>query len=96
MAGSRRTEPLPSDWAETRVRIADRDNHVCQLGYSNCTILGTQVDHIIPSSVQRIESDQNLQLVCGNCHSKKTAREANNSKPKRKRPKDSRHPGLIN
>lgn len=96
---TRRTAPLPRDWNRTRIRIARRDNNLCQLRYAGCKRFaplgqGGETDHIIPVSQGGSDEDANLQHACAHCHAIKTAREANRAKPKRRRTAP-RHPGLA-
>lgn len=63
-------------WKKVRNLIKIRENGLCQQCLSEKRItVGTIVDHIIPMSVdwdKRLE-ENNLQLLCIECHNKKTA-----------------------
>jgi len=90
-----RTAPLPRGWAtRTRPRILRRDP-TCTLR-THCTGAdSTEVDHIGDPTDH---GDDNLRGVCTRCHAHRTGQQgaaaANEAKPKRLRPADSRHPGL--
>ncbi|MCU7557266.1 HNH endonuclease [Macrococcus capreoli] len=62
-------------WRNKRKKIIKRDNHLCQYCFKEGLIVaGNVVDHIIPSKVEwskRLDDD-NLQLLCHQCHNKKT------------------------
>jgi 5-methylcytosine-specific restriction enzyme A len=93
--GSDRGERLPPEWRPTiRPRILARDRHRCQLRYDGCLGKATQVDHKIAGDDH---SDANLQAVCEECHSQKSAREGVDARARitsqRRRPA-ARHPGL--
>ncbi len=88
---SDRASQLPSNWAELRRLVFERDNRTCQ----NCGDPGTEVDHIIPGFDDDLS---NLQLLCGrgtprNCHAAKTQHEANAARPRERRTRE-QHPGL--
>jgi 5-methylcytosine-specific restriction endonuclease McrA len=63
--------------SQQRRRVLFRDNELragCQLRFEKCTILATEVDHIIPAWYAGEEaSDNDLQGVCKSCHSKKSS-----------------------
>ncbi|MFF5993702.1 HNH endonuclease [Lysinibacillus sp. KU-BSD001] len=62
-------------WIKCRDYIRIRDTGLCQHCLADKRItVGVIVDHIIPLSIdwsKRLEED-NLQLLCGGCHNKKT------------------------
>ncbi|EPY4939357.1 HNH endonuclease [Klebsiella variicola] len=63
-------------WEIKRARIMKRDKYLCQ----NCRRDGiatkaSSVDHIIPKAHGGTDDDFNLESLCWNCHSKKTATE---------------------
>lgn len=93
MSQGRRTQPLPPNWECTRRRILRRDRNICHV----CGRGGAlSVDHIVPVSQGGTEDDSNLAAIHETpCHERKTAREANAAKPKRKRPNTEKHPGLV-
>lgn len=45
-------------------------------GYSRCSRVGTQVDHIIPRAEGGSDDLHNLQLLCDDCHKQKTQEDA--------------------
>ncbi|EAO1993181.1 HNH endonuclease [Salmonella enterica] len=64
------------NWPSIRLRILQRDKYLCQ----SCLRQGiatsaTSVDHIIPKSHGGTDNDSNLEAICRDCHSTKTARE---------------------
>ena len=81
----------PPNWRATRQRIWARDQGICWV----CRQAGaTEVDHIKPVSQGGTHDDRNLALIHVTCHKRKTAAEANDAIPKRKR-KTETHPGII-
>lgn len=69
-------------WQKKRLRILDRDNHLCQPCLKKGRVTeGNEVDHIInKASADKhphidIESDDNLQAICTECHENKSAEE---------------------
>jgi len=87
---SRRTQPLPKGWQRTRRRILRRDSRRCY----RCGGEATEVDHVRPASQGGTDDHENLAAICSECHAKKTAAEANQAKPKRRR-EGEEHPGLL-
>lgn len=65
----RSTRRRTGNWRTTRARILDRDNHTCYL----CGGPANEVDHIDNLGG---EQDSNLASICRNCHTRKTVREA--------------------
>lgn len=88
---SDRRQRLPRDWKQRRTIVLIRDRRRCQLRYTVCTVVATQVDHIRHGDDHAIS---NLQAVCRDCHLLKSASEGHNAKPTRRRPAEP-HPGLI-
>jgi len=91
---SRRTQPLPANWATIRRHILTRDRGVCQLAYDACTTKATEVDHITPAAHGGTDHNDNLQSACTTCHATKTGREARQAQPNRRRPTQ-KHPGAA-
>ena len=64
-----------------RIRVFERDGWRCQLNYSGCTIVATEVDHrvnVASLGITRAQADRNenlLQAVCRHCHARKTEHE---------------------
>lgn len=61
----------------TRIRVLERDEWQCQLGYDGCTYHATEVDHIIGVAALGVDRAQandadGLQSVCAACHARKT------------------------
>ena len=82
--GSRHERGYGTEWDKKRKRILRRDKGLCQ----PCLKTGRpkaarQVDHIINKAEakrrgwteEQTESDDNLQSICNDCHSTKTAEE---------------------
>ena len=79
------SRPHGSRGAPTHVRrrVLDRDQHRCQLRYSGCLGVATEVDHVrnvaavlhAGGTRQQADDPSNLAAVCSSCHSIKTARE---------------------
>lgn len=68
-------------WDLARHRIFRRDNYICQ-GCGDLTILGSRdasrrphCDHIKSRKQGGTDRDENLQTLCGSCHSVKSMRE---------------------
>jgi len=60
-----------------RDRIRARDCGLCQeCRRKGVTLIGSQVDHIIPLWKGGSDDDSNKELLCTPCHDAKTAREA--------------------
>jgi 5-methylcytosine-specific restriction endonuclease McrA len=85
-----KTYDTPKDWEETRLRILRRDHWRCVL----CGNKGNQVDHIIPVSQGGLNTDDNLRVLCYDCHKKKSAQEGNAARKEKygKREREA-HPG---
>ena len=74
--GSRHARGYGNEWSRKRLRILERDNHLCQVCLPQSLIsLATQVDHIVPRAAAGTEDDDNLQGICVDCHKAKTALE---------------------
>ncbi len=97
---SRRTTPLPDDWATPgglREQTLIRDNHLCQIALvDRCLVDANEVDHIVPAAKGGGDDLANLQAACKPCHAWKTGREAamiRHAAEKEAKRRD--HPGLI-
>src|SRR5690349_3683691 len=91
-----RTVPLPPDWDRViRPRILARDK-TCRLKINCWGAPSTEVDH--GDNGPDDHSDGNLRGVCTSCHARRTGQQgaaaANAARPKAKRARDTRHPGL--
>lgn len=63
-------------WQETRKRILIRDNWQCRHCGRVCSEPGeAQVDHKLRKGLNGDDSDLNLQVLCINCHGKKSRAE---------------------
>lgn len=81
-----RLAPLPTASVERkrgyagvkdRNRIRDRDCGLCQeCKRKGIGRTGTQVDHVTPLWKGGSDEDSNKELLCDDCHTEKTAREA--------------------
>ncbi|MGW0929544.1 HNH endonuclease [Streptomyces sp. NPDC002644] len=78
-SSSNRRSRLPSNWPALRARVIKRDGGVCQ----SCGNPGTDVDHVRRGDDHRLE---NLQLLCGWCHKRKTAEESRAARADKPRP----------
>lgn len=93
---SNRRAQLPRDWARRRRMVIERADGQCErlLDGVRCTNAGRDVDH------KRRGNDHslaNLQLLCSECHTRKTQREAAEARravARRLRYPTERHPGL--
>lgn len=54
-------------WHNIRKKILERDDYTCQ----RCGEFGKEVDHIVPWRVSKDNSEDNLQVLCKSCNSKK-------------------------
>ena len=78
--GSRHQRGYGTAWERTRARILRRDGGLCQPCQSDGHVTGaTEVDHIVPKAQGGGDNDENLQAICIECHSAKTARESRGS-----------------
>lgn len=60
-----------------RNEIKRRDNGLCQICLrAGRSRMGSEVDHIVPLCVGGSDEASNKELVCRECHTQKTAREA--------------------
>lgn len=52
-------------WQRTRRRILERDGYRCQVpDPHHCTIVATEVDHIVPKAQGGPDRDDNLRAAC--------------------------------
>jgi 5-methylcytosine-specific restriction protein A len=58
-------------WQRLREIILSRDNYIC----AECGRMATDVDHILPKSKGGTDDPDNLQSLCHEYHSRKTATE---------------------
>lgn len=85
--GSDRRDRLPPDWAIRVAAVKERDQGRCTWrlpSHKRCPRLGTDVDHRKPGDDHSLD---NLQLLCGAHHAKKTAYEGLSARRKRKAPR---------
>lgn len=73
---SRHERGYGSTWDKARARIMKRDRGLCV----PCLMGGrptpaTEVDHIKPKAKGGTDEDDNLQAICRDCHTAKTASE---------------------
>ncbi|MDC9583254.1 HNH endonuclease [Xenorhabdus sp. PR6a] len=73
---SRHARGYGSQWDKLKVRVKQRDKHLCQ----HCllqgrVVTGITVDHIQPKARGGTNALSNLQLLCEACHRQKTATE---------------------
>ena len=82
-AGSRHARGYGSAWDKQRLRILERDCHLCRCSHCKAegrTTLATEVDHVVSRanakalgwSEERTEADANLQAINSECHKRKT------------------------
>ncbi len=66
-----------AQWRKVRGAVLDRDDYQCVVCSKQGRIkAATQVDHIVPVSLDGDDSFGNLQSICTQCHNTKTAQEA--------------------
>lgn len=64
------------EWRKLREEVLDRDQGLCQECRRQGRITpGTDVDHIVPKSQGGSDAMTNLQVLCRDCHKRKTSRE---------------------
>lgn len=80
---SRHERGYDAAWVSATKRILKRDNYLCQecMRQGRLTPLKVRprdhaVDHITPKARGGTDDDDNLQSLCADCHSDKTATEA--------------------
>lgn len=79
-------------WERTREAIFSRDDYLCQEHlrrgeYVVVSLHGDHVghcDHIVPLEEGGTDDDDNLQTLCGDCHTDKTSKEAARGRKKRR------------
>lgn len=85
------------DWAAVRAYILERDGHVCQAREDGCTGVATEVNHKVPQWQGGDDSDENLESLCPECHSRVTSRQAHERavarKAEKKEAERRNHPG---
>ena len=68
-------------WRErTRPYVLGRDGGICQIDAEGCTVVATQVDHIIPYSLGGSGHVGNLRAACKTCNTKRSGDEARGRK----------------
>jgi 5-methylcytosine-specific restriction protein A len=80
-------------WRCVRARVLARDQ-VCQLRLAVCTVVPTEVDHIVAPGDGGTEAEANLRAVCHACHAIRTGRQAAAARTGRRRRPPEPHPGL--
>lgn len=56
-------------WKRVRLAVLERDNYLCKIRGSGCTLKADQVDHIIPRSKGGAALDPwNLRGACRHCN----------------------------
>ena len=67
------------EFSRNRIRVRQRDQGCCIRCFTieNRIVPGQDVDHFIPVSKGGSDTMLNIWLLCRDCHSEKTAREAN-------------------
>lgn len=92
--GSTRRSQLPPNWAHTRTRILQRDNHQCTwtTDGQRCPNPATDIDHIQPGNNH---TDTNLRALCRTHHNHKSSIEGNTQRWKHRTTRTpEQHPGL--
>ena len=99
--GSWRSAPLPPNWPVIRRRVFERDGYVCQEvldGDVQCGAPATECDHTGAADDHSMAA---LRALCGPCHRRKTASDANAAMRSRRKEIDGRlrkpverHPGM--
>jgi len=90
---SRHERGYGSEWTKTRERIIQRDHGLCQACLRKGRLTpyrkgqGFAVDHIKPKAKGGTDADENLELLCGDCHADKTTIEAAEAQGRTVRPR---------
>lgn len=75
--GRRQSRGYGAAWEQTRKRILSRDKGLCQVCMADSKLRpAKQVDHKVPKFEGGTDDDDNLQSICTDCHTAKTAEEA--------------------
>lgn len=75
--GSRHARGYGSTWTKLRIRILDRDGHLCQPCQRKGRVTpATEVDHVVPKAKGGTDDEDQLQAICHACHVEKTRAEA--------------------
>ncbi|WP_079610466.1 HNH endonuclease [Mycobacteroides abscessus] len=64
-----------TEWKQQRIKCLQRDERKCQIRGPRCTVLATEVDHVIAVAFGGSDGLENLQAACHNCHATKSGRE---------------------
>lgn len=68
-----------------RAAVLERDHYQCQLRYPGCITTATHADHVTPIAEGGAADDiANGQAACRPCHSKKSSREGQRAKQRRR------------
>jgi len=79
---SRHARGYGTEWNKLRLRILQRDKHLCKPCLKASALsAATQVDHIISKAKGGTDDEDNLQAICKPCHDRKTTIE-NGGRPK--------------
>lgn len=74
---SRHERGYGAAWVKLRKAVLNRDKRLCvPCSDRGVYTVATAVDHIIPKSEGGTDDMNNLQSICKDCHSEKTAQEA--------------------
>jgi 5-methylcytosine-specific restriction protein A len=65
----------------------------CYLGYTGCTIVSIEDDHVVPLVQGGSDDLNNRRGVCRNCHRAKTQAEAHAARTARRTRQPEQHPG---
>lgn len=93
--GTRQSRGYDRQWDKRRLRILQRDSHLCQVCLAAGIVTSAQaVDHIVNKAEakrlgwtdEQTEADSNLQSICNPCHREKTLAEAIRGRVGRKSP----------
>ncbi|RIT70423.1 HNH endonuclease [Mycobacteroides abscessus] len=64
-----------TEWKQQRIKCLQRDERKCQIRGPRCTVIATEVDHVIAVAFGGTDELENLQAACHNCHATKSGRE---------------------
>jgi 5-methylcytosine-specific restriction protein A len=73
-----------SAWPRLRAQVLCEEPR-CRLGLPGCTVVSTEVDHILPRSAGGSDVRENLRGACAACHRRKTHEESVLGKKRKRR-----------
>jgi 5-methylcytosine-specific restriction protein A len=73
---SRHARGYGTEWNKARLRILERDRHLCQPCLRTGRVTAAQeVNHKVPKAQGGTDNDDNLEAICTPCHKDETTRQ---------------------